>query len=120
MVLVLITECIQNSDNKGDFVAFGKRIVKKEEKKAVINNSGVKNRIAKFSKKVKSSDMNNLGLSEDERLRLFIKNKIINSRFYNGWFITVDSVTFADKMGYNISIDDLSNLVIKTYKELKK
>jgi len=99
-------------------VAFGKRIVKKEEKKVVVDTS-VKNKISRFSKKVKSSDMNNLGLSEDERLRLFIRNKIINSRFYNGWFITIDSVIFADKMAYNIEISQVADLVQEIHKELR-
>ena len=107
------------------YVVFGKKDVKKEVITKVnggLPKTGFSDRVNRFSKNLKSSSYNNFGLSNDERLQLFIKNKIINSRSnYNGWYITIEAVNFAvNELDYNISINKVSDLVITMHDGLKK
>lgn len=105
-------------------LAFGKR---KPAKKSVdvaidkpisksIENNELKNKISKFNKKIKVKSYNDFGLPKQERLELFIKNKIKSSRRYNGWYISINTFNFAEKIDFTTDIIYIADLVDKIHK----
>ena len=105
-------------------MSFGKR---KPAKKSVsettdkpifkpTESTELKNKISKFSKKIKIKSYNDFGLPKQERLELFIKNKIKSSRRYNGWYISINAFNFAEKIDFSTDIIYITDLVDKIHK----
>ncbi len=93
-----------------------KKPVEKEEIKGSVKSSALKNKISKFGKSAKAKSFNNFGLSKEERLELFIKNKINSSNRYNGWYITINAFKFAEEIGHHINISEITDIVDKIHK----
>ena len=105
-------------------MSFGKR---KPAKKSVsettdkpifkpTESTELKNKISKFSKKIKIKSYNDFGLPKQERLELFIKNKIKSSRRYNGWYISINAFNFAEKIDFSADIIYITDLVDRIHK----
>jgi len=101
-------------------LAFGKRkpakksIVKPKTKS--VKTTDFKNKISAFSKKVKTKSYNDFALPKQERLELFIKNKIKSSRRYNGWYISINAFNFAEKIDFSTDIIYITDLVDRIHK----